>query len=56
VVPPADRETIARLIATGDRPQLADPRYRRELAAWGHPNRGGDEDGMRGRAVLGRPA
>lgn len=43
-----DRFPVAELVARGDRVQLADKRFRRELAAWVHPNRGDDRDGMRG--------
>lgn len=46
VVP--DRERMADLIAAGDRAQMADPRFRRELAAWIRPNRSRRLDGMRG--------
>jgi hypothetical protein len=43
-----DRLPIAELIAEGDRIQWADRRFRRELAAWMHPNRSRSYDGMRG--------
>ncbi|MGM0585657.1 MAG: Acg family FMN-binding oxidoreductase [Pseudomonadota bacterium] len=39
---PAAREAAAGLVAEGDRAQWADPRWRRELAAWLHPRRRGD--------------
>lgn len=42
------RTAIAALIAEGDRIQMADKRFRRELAAWVHPNRSRSGDGMRG--------
>lgn len=46
---PADRRaTIAELVAAGDRAQMADKRFRRELAAWVHPNRSRARRGMRG--------
>jgi hypothetical protein len=48
LVPDADRRTIAELIAEGDRAQMADKRFRRELAAWVHPNRSREKRGMRG--------
>jgi hypothetical protein len=44
----ADRAAIAALIAEGDRAQMADKRFRRELASWVHPNRSRSHDGMRG--------
>jgi hypothetical protein len=44
------KEAIAALIAEGDRIQGADPRFRRELAAWVHPNRSTSGDGMPGYA------
>jgi len=44
----AERRTIADLIAEGDRAQMADKRFRRELAAWVHPNRSRSTRGMRG--------
>lgn len=40
----AGRERIAELIAQADAQQFADPRFRRELAAWIHPKR--SVDGM----------
>jgi len=48
LVPDAERATIAELIAEGDRTQMADKRFRRELAAWVHPNRSRARRGMRG--------
>lgn len=42
------RPAVAGLIAEGDRIQMADERFRRELAAWVHPNRSPSGDGMRG--------
>jgi hypothetical protein len=44
----AQRTAVADLIAEGDRIQMADPRFRRELAAWVHPNFSSSTDGMRG--------
>ena len=38
----------AGLIGEGDRIQMADKRFRRELASWVHPNRSRSHDGMRG--------
>jgi hypothetical protein len=43
-----DRAAVAELIAEGDRIQMADKRFRRELASWIHPNRSRSGDGMRG--------
>jgi nitroreductase len=40
------KHAIAELIAEGDRIQLADKRFRRELALWMHPNRTKSRDGM----------
>lgn len=45
-----DRNKIADLIAQGDRIQMADKSFRRELAAWIHPNRSASHDGMPGYA------
>lgn len=36
------RDTVAELVAEGDRIQFADPCFRRELTAWIHPRRRGD--------------
>ena len=36
------RDRIGDLVEEGDRVQFADPRWRRELAAWMHPRRRGD--------------
>lgn len=47
----ADRTALAELIAEGDRIQLADRRFRRELAAWVHANRSATRDGMPGYAL-----
>ena len=38
----AMRQQVIELIAEGDSSQWADPRWRRELAAWMHPRRKGD--------------
>jgi hypothetical protein len=46
----ADRAALAELIAEGDQAQLADRRFRRELAAWVHSNRSSSRDGMPGYA------
>lgn len=43
-----DRDALADLVAEGDRAQMADARFRRELAAWVHPNRSRARDGIRG--------
>lgn len=42
------KPAVADLIAEGDRQQMADKAFRRELAAWVHPNRTEQLDGMRG--------
>lgn len=42
------RSAIAELVAEGDRIQFADPRFRRELAAWVHSRRSASQDGMSG--------
>jgi len=42
------RAEIADLVAEGDRIQFADPRFRRELAAWVHSRRSATQDGMSG--------
>jgi len=46
----SDRAALAELIAEGDQAQLADRRFRRELAAWVHSNRSASHDGMPGYA------
>jgi nitroreductase len=43
-----ERASIADLIAEGDRAQMHDKRFRRELASWVHPNRSRAAHGMRG--------
>ncbi len=40
------REALADLVARADAEQAADPRFRRELAAWVHPGRARSGDGM----------
>lgn len=50
---PADapaRQRLAALVAEGDRAQMHDRSFRRELAAWLHPNRNAGGDGMPGYA------
>lgn len=44
------KNTLADLISQGDKIQLSDKRFRRELAAWIHPNRSKSQDGMPGYA------
>jgi hypothetical protein len=44
------RNQVADLIAEGDRIQMADSRFRRELAIWIHQNRTASHDGMPGYA------
>jgi nitroreductase len=46
----AAKHALAELIAKGDRIQLADKRFRRELASWVHPNRTKSRDGIPGYA------
>jgi nitroreductase len=41
---------LAGLVAEGDRLQMADPTFRRELSAWVHPNRSDRRDGIPGYA------
>ena len=45
-----EKNSMADLIAEGDRIQLSDKRFRRELASWIHPNRSHSKDGMPGYA------
>jgi iron-sulfur cluster repair protein YtfE (RIC family) len=42
----AERLMLAELVSEGDRRQLHDPSFRRELAAWVHPTRKRAKDGM----------
>jgi len=42
------KHRIAELVADGDRRQMADRRFRRELAAWLRPNTSSAPDGLRG--------
>ena len=44
------KKSIADLISQGDKIQLSDKKFRRELAAWIHPNRSNSRDGMPGYA------
>jgi hypothetical protein len=46
-----DRHAIADLVAEGDRVQMTDPSFRRELAAWIHASRDVSHDGMPGFAI-----
>jgi nitroreductase len=46
VTDPNKRARIGGLVAEGDRIQFADPRFRRELAAWIHSRRAASRDGM----------
>ena len=41
-----EKNSLAHLIAEGDRIQLSDKRFRRELASWIHPNRSHSKDGI----------
>jgi hypothetical protein len=45
------RDALADLIAEGDRIQMADRHFRRELAAWMTPNRSRSRDGIPGYAL-----
>lgn len=45
---PAERERLAELVSTGDRIQMADSSFRRELAAWVRQNHSSRADGIRG--------
>lgn len=45
------KDAIATLIAEGDRTQLRDPSFRRELASWIHPARNRTRDGIPGTAL-----
>jgi hypothetical protein len=47
----ARRNTIADLISEGDRSQMSDGHFRRELAAWIHPSRTASHDGTPGYAI-----
>lgn len=45
-----ERGMLAELVAQGDRIQMADKRFRRELSSWFHPNRSHSKDGIPGYA------
>jgi hypothetical protein len=45
---PGEKHALAGLVAEGDRRQACDPAFRRELAAWIHPNGSAARDGMKG--------
>lgn len=45
------RHAVADLISEGDKAQHHDKRFRRELAAWVHPNRSRSRDGLPGSAL-----
>ena len=45
---PAERERLAELVSSGDRIQMADSSFRRELAAWVRQNHSARPDGIRG--------
>lgn len=47
----AERTRLSELVAKGDRLQLEDPSFRRELASWVHPRRTKARDGMPSYAV-----
>lgn len=47
----ADRDRLAALVAEGDRQQMANRSFRRELALWLHPDRAKTKDGMPGSAI-----
>lgn len=44
------KHAVADLVSEGDRIQMADKRFRRELASWVHPNRTKSRDGIPGYA------
>jgi len=46
-----NRNRLADLIAEADRTQMSDGHFRRELAAWIHPNRTSNHDGTPGYAI-----
>lgn len=48
---PASRDAVADLVAEADRLQMADRRFRRELAAWMRPNHPKPTDGIPGYAL-----
>lgn len=50
VVQGDSKNAVADLISEGDRTQMSDKRFRRELASWIHPNRSQSRDGMPGYA------
>lgn len=45
------KSTIANLVAEGDRIQMANPSFRRELASWIHSRRSASRDGLSGYAM-----
>lgn len=47
----SQRLSLAELISEGDRRQLSDPDFRRELAQWVHPNWSDRSDGMPGWSI-----
>lgn len=47
----APRTALADLVGAGDRIQLGDPAFRRELASWVHPDRSQARDGIRAGAL-----
>lgn len=51
---PAEKQAVASLVAEGDRAQMGNPAFRRELAAWVHSRRAASRDGMSG-AAFGMP-
>ena len=51
VVGGAAKEAVAALVADGDRRQLANPAFRRELASWMRPNVEDAGDGMPGHVL-----
>lgn len=48
---PAMRQEVTKLVWHGDRAQMANPSFRRELAAWIHPARAETRDGIPGHAL-----
>lgn len=51
---PARKHALGLLVAEGDRTQMADPAFRRELADWVHSRRAASRDGLSG-AAFGMP-
>ena len=50
ITQPDNRNALVKLVAEGDRIQMSNNSFRRELASWIHPNRNHTMDGMPGYA------